>query len=103
VTLLDVHVSAITLQVQLLLAGLNVNFLSQIDSVFVLFYAFGAFYAGSLCERFHTPTLVGLGLMGSGACTIMFACGIWTDFIKVQPVSAQVVFMVCRSFLSYCV
>ena len=45
----------------------------------MFFYAIGSFFSGKLGDTYHSPTVVGLGLIGSAACVFFLAIGVWTD------------------------
>jgi sugar phosphate permease len=66
-------------KVQLKLLGMDPILLSQMDTTFMFFYAIGSFFSGQLGDTYHAPTVVGLGLIGSAACVLTLALGIWDD------------------------
>jgi sugar phosphate permease len=97
--------------------------MSQMDSVFMLFYAgdkivqlldlddflirdltyygkllllceVGSFFSGSLGDRYHAPTIVGVGLIGSGLAILFLAVGFWTNFIAIDLAVSNLFFLV---------
>lgn len=60
-------------------AGLSRLLLSDMDTVFMLSYASGSFVSGSLADRMHAPSIVALGLMGSGMSLLFLIFGIHRD------------------------
>ena len=61
-------------------AGLNQNVLSQMDAVFMGTYALGSFISGRLGDMCRPTTIVGIGLLGSGACLAAMTVGILANF-----------------------
>lgn len=60
-------------------ASFDPVFLSIMDTVFMLFYAIGSFFAGILGTIFSGPLIVSIGLFGTSFCMIAFAILIWCD------------------------
>jgi sugar phosphate permease len=58
------------------------------DAVFMLFYAFGSFFMATTDEKFHAPSVVGLGLCGCGFSVLLLAVGVWTDIVHQNSVSS---------------
>jgi sugar phosphate permease len=54
-------------------ASFDPTFLSVIDTVFMLFYAIGSFFSGSLGEILSSSTIVSVSLIGSGFSVLLFA------------------------------
>jgi len=63
-------------------ASFDPMFLSVMDTVFMLFYAFGSFFAGILGNLFSSPLIVSIGLFGSSLCMIVFGILVWCDVEK---------------------
>jgi sugar phosphate permease len=57
-------------------AGLNPIIMSQMDTVFMFFYAIGSFFSGKLGDTYHAPTVVGYGLIGSSLCVMLLVFGV---------------------------
>ena len=60
----------------------------------------GSFFSGSLGDRYHAPTIVGIGLIGSGMAILFLAVGFWTNFIAMDLGASHLFFLV--SFLKIC-
>ena len=58
----------------------------------------GSFFSGSLGDRYHAPTIVGIGLMGSGLAILCLAVGFWTNFIAIDAAASHFVFLVRTTF-----
>ena len=54
-------------------ASFDPTFLSVMDTVFMLFYAIGSFFSGSLGEHLSSSTIVSVSLVGSGISVLFFA------------------------------
>ena len=52
----------------------------MMDTVFMLFYAIGSFFSGSLAEYLQSSKIVALGLLGSGICVLLLVSFIMTNF-----------------------
>lgn len=63
-------------------SGMDPILLSQMDTAFMFFYAIGSFFSGRLGDTFHSPTIIGLGLLGSATCVFVLVFGIYEDFAK---------------------
>ena len=115
-------------QVQIQQAGVDSHLMSQMDSVFMLFYAgglnlilnfaasinfaklllkfkssrvVGSFFSGSFGDRYHAPTIVGIGLIGSGLAILILAVGFWTNFIAMDLTASHVFFLVSTGMKCY--
>ncbi len=45
----------------------------------MFFYAIGSFFSGQLGDTFHSPTVIGIGLIGSAFCVFGLVFGVWSD------------------------
>ena len=54
----------------------------------------GSFFSGSLGDRYHAPTIVGVGLIGSGLAILFLAVGFWTNFIAIDLAVSNLFFLV---------
>jgi sugar phosphate permease len=63
-------------------ASFDPVFLSIMDTVFMLFYAIGSFFAGILGTIFSGPLIVSIGLFGTAFCMTAFAVLILCDVEK---------------------
>ena len=63
-------------------AGIDPILLSQMDTVFMFFYAIGSFFSGRLGDTFHAPTIIGYGLIGSAACVFFLVFGIFENYAR---------------------
>ena len=59
--------------------GLDPILLSQMDTVFMFFYAIGSFFSGKLGDTYHAPTVIACGLFGSALCLFVLIIGIDND------------------------
>jgi sugar phosphate permease len=81
------------LKYQINQAGVSDSQASQMDSFFMLFYAFGSFFSGSLGDTYNPTMIVGVGLIGSGIAILMLAIGFWMNFIAINIPLAQTFFL----------
>lgn len=82
------------LKIQLLNVGVDPSLMSQMDAVFMLFYAIGSFFSGNLGDKAHAPSVVGVGLIGSGLSMLLLAIGFWVELRqKMNPILSNVVFL----------
>ena len=87
------------IKTQLLDGGVNPCLMSLMDAVFMLFYAVGSFFFGNLGHGAHAPSVVGMGLIGSGLSILLLAVGFWVEIReKVHPMLGNVVFLVLWMF-----
>ena len=56
--------------------GVKASFLSYLDMVFMLAYAAGSVCSGMLADRYHKPTLLACGLVGSGLALVLVVLGL---------------------------
>lgn len=63
-------------KVELKATGFDPILLSQMDTAFMFCYAIGSFFSGQLGDKYHAPTVVGLGLIGSGLCVLVVTIGL---------------------------
>jgi MFS transporter, OPA family, solute carrier family 37 (glycerol-3-phosphate transporter), member 1/2 len=56
--------------------------LSDMDTAFMLSYAFGSFVSGNLADTMHAPTIIGLGLIGSGVSLLFLLVGVLRDIVS---------------------
>lgn len=71
--------------------------LSGMDTIFMTCYAVGSFFSGNIGDTYHAPTVVGVGLVGSGLCVAALVAGIWADLPHGSAVVSQAFFMVRQS------
>ena len=57
-------------------------------------FSVGSFFSGSLGDRYHAPTIVGVGLIGSGLSILFLAVGFWTNFIAFDLAASRLFFLV---------
>ena len=51
--------------------------LSMMDTAFMLFYAIGSFFSGSIGELYQYPAIVSIGLFGSSLCVLLLSVSVW--------------------------
>lgn len=56
----------------------------------------GSFFSGSLGDRFHAPTIVGIGLIGCGSAILLLAVGFWMNFIALNATASRIFFLVSK-------
>lgn len=66
-------------KVQLKEDGMDAIILSRMDTVFMFCYAIGSFFSGNIGDNYHAPTVIGLGLIGSGICVSLLMIGVRLD------------------------
>jgi sugar phosphate permease len=81
------------LKFQISQAGVSDAEASQMDSFFMLFYAVGSFFSGSLGDTYNPSMIVGVGLIGSGIAILMLAIGFWMNFVAISIPLAQTFFL----------
>jgi sugar phosphate permease len=54
-------------------AAFDPTFLSVMDTTFMLFYAIGSFFSGTLGDLLSAPLIVSAGLIGASLCMFFFA------------------------------
>jgi OPA family glycerol-3-phosphate transporter-like MFS transporter 1/2 len=87
------------LKIQLLSIGVNPSLMSQMDAIFMLFYAIGSFFSGNLGDRTHAPSIVGIGLIGSGISIMLLAIGFWDEMRQnLTPTLDHAIFLVLWMF-----
>lgn len=77
-------------------AGLDPIIMSQMDTVFMFFYAIGSFFSGKLGDTYHAPSVVGIGLIGSSVCVMMLVFGVENDVVRSSI--ARFYFLTCWLF-----
>lgn len=63
-------------------AGFDPILMSMMETIFMLFYAFGSFSAGTLGDIYKAPVIIAAGLIGSGICVLLLVVYIWSDLSK---------------------
>ena len=79
-----------TVKVQLQADGLDSILLSRMDTIFMFCYAIGSFFSGNIGDRYHSPTVIGVALVGSGLCVAVLVGGIYADIPHAGVAANQV-------------
>ena len=83
-----------TVKVQLEADNLDAILLSRMDTIFMCCYAIGSFFSGNIGDTYHAPTVIGIGLIGSGLCVALLVLGIWFDLPHASAFVSQSYFLV---------
>ena len=83
---------------QILGAGVSLPYMSAMESTFFLFNAVGSFFAGFLGDGYHPPSVIGIGLLGSGLSMLLLTIGFWNNFQNDNSMVSNVFFLTVWMF-----
>ena len=83
---------------QILSAGVSLPYMSAMESTFFFFNAVGSFFSGNLGDGYHPPSVIGIGLLGSGLSTLLLTIGFWNNLQNANPIVSNVFFLTVWMF-----
>ena len=82
-------------KVQLQAGGVHPMLLSEMDTTFLFFYAIGSFFSGNIGDKYHSPTVIGIGLIGSGCCVFALVLAMLMDITHTSDPSFERYYLIC--------